>query len=134
MMILVKKANTRKIIAAICALSLLALAFAACGGKAEQRIAGRWEPDGPAQFQNIEFIPNGDKPQRGQVNLSMMGNEISGKYEIAPGDKQHRLTITYTLALLPTTREFLFTIKGDTLVLQEDKASASTTYRRIVAE
>jgi len=123
----------KKSIAIFCALSLLMLTLAACGGgadQAEQLIAGRWEPDGAAPFQAMEFIPHGGNPQRGQVHLSMMGNEISGEYEIAPGEEQHRLVITYTLTMFPATREFLCTIEADALVVQEEGAPGSVTYRR----
>ena len=123
----------KKSIAIFCALSLLMLALVTCGGGAdrpEQLIAGRWEPDGAAPFQAMEFSPNSNNPQRGQVHLSMMGNEIRGEYEIAPGEEQHRLTITYTLAMFPATRVFLFTIEGDTLVVQEEGAPGSVGYRR----
>ena len=104
----------RKSIAIFCALSLLMLTLVACGGGAnrpEQLIAGRWEPDGAAAFQAMEFSPHSGDMQRGQVHLSMMGNEISGEYEIAPGEEQHHLAITYTLTMFPATREFLFTIE-----------------------
>ena len=127
----------KKSIAAFCALFLLMLTLAACGGGAsqpEQRIAGRWEPDGSAPFQAIEFIPHSDDPQRGKVNLSMMGNEISGQYEITPGEEQQRLAITYTLAMFPTTRAFYFTVEDDVLVLQEEESSVSVTYRRVTAK
>ena len=127
----------KKTIAAFCALSLLILILASCGGGAtppEQLIAGRWESDGPARLQVLEFSPYSDDPLCGQVQLSMMGNEISGEYEIAPGEERQRLTITYTLTLLPATRIFDFTIEDDALVLQEEKAPASVTYRRAAAE
>jgi hypothetical protein len=117
--------NMRKSIAVFCVLSLLMLALVACGGGAsrpEQLIAGRWEPDGPAQFQSMEFIPHGGEPQRGRVNLRMLGNEISGEYQVTPGEEQHHLAITYTLTMFPTTREFFFTIEDDALELQEENA------------
>lgn len=123
----------KKIIAVFCALSLLMLTLAACGNGAnrpEQRIAGRWESDaGATEFQAMEFIPSSDNPQRGQVNLQMLSNEISGDYEITPGDEQHRLTITYTLMMFPTTREYYFTVEDDTLMLQ--KGRTKVTYQRV---
>ena len=123
----------KKIIAVFGVLSLLTLMLAACGNRAnrpEQRIAGRWESNaGATEFQFMEFIPNSENPQRGQVNLRLLSNEISGEYEITTGDEQHRLTITYTLMMFPTTREFYFTVEDDTLVLQ--KGRTRVTYRRV---
>ena len=127
----------RKLFTVLCALALLMLALAACGSNAnrpELLIAGHWVPEGSAQFQAMEFVPNNDNPQSGKVRLSMMGNEISGTYDIVPGNEQHYLTITYTLTLFPTTKKFDFTVESDDLVLQEENAPASTTYRRSVAE
>jgi len=122
----------KKMTAVLCALSLL-LALAACSSGAnrpEQRIAGRWESDvGATEFQTMEFIPNSDNPQRGQVNLRILGNEISGDYEIASGEEQHRLIITYTLMMFPTTREFTFALEDDTLVLHE--GVAGVIYHRV---
>jgi len=126
----------KKVAAFFFALVLLMPIFAACGSKAnrpEHLIAGRWEPEGPTRFQSMDFIPDSGSPQRGRVDLRMMGNDISGEYEITPGDEQHKLTINYTLALLPATREFTFTIESDTLVLQEENSSASVNYRKVVA-
>jgi hypothetical protein len=127
----------KKNIPILCVLSFLFFVFSACDGRAtrpEQLIAGWWVPDGSAQFQSIKFTPHGDDPQRGKVNLRMMGNEISGEYEITPGDEWNRLAVTYTLAILPTTRVFQFTIEDDVLVLQEGSVSASTIYHRVIAE
>jgi hypothetical protein len=61
----------------------------------------------------------------------MMGNVVNGEYEITPGEEQHQLTITYTMALFPATRQFRFSIEGDTLVLQEKNADTGVTYRRV---
>ena len=124
----------KKVIALIFSAALL-LALSACGNGAnqpEQRIAGRWESVavGATEFQAMEFIPHSDDPQRGQVHLRMLSNEISGAYEITPGDEQHRLTITYTLTMFPTTREFSFAVEDDSLVLQEEGAAEGLAYRR----
>ena len=121
----------RRAIVVFCALSLLLLTLAACGSadRPEQRIAGRWDSTtGATEFQAMEFVPNSDNPQRGQVTLHMLGNEISGEYKIAPGDEQHRLTITYTLMMFPTTREFFFAVEKDSLVLWE--GNSSVVYHR----
>jgi len=123
----------KKMIAVSCALSLLMLTLAACGNGAnrpEQRIAGRWKSDASAtEFQAMEFVPDSDNPQRGQVNLQVLSNEIKGEYEITPGDEQNRLTITYTLMMFPTTREFTFTVEEDTLVLR--KGRTRIIYQRV---
>ena len=122
----------KKIVAVLCALLLLILA--ACDGGAkgpEKRIAGRWESTaGTTEFQTMEFVPGEDNQQRGQVNLCILSNEISGEYEIVPGEEQHHLSISYTLMMLPTTREFYFTIEEDVLVLQSENASEGVSYKR----
>ena len=122
----------KKSIAIIFALSLLLLALAACGRSPERQLAGRWEADGTAQFQVMEFIPHSDNPQRGRVNLRMLGNQVEGEYEIELGEdgEQLWLTITYTLAMFPTTREFYFAIEGDELVLRGEGDGAEVIYRR----
>jgi len=127
----------KKVISVFCVLFLIMPVLTACRSEANQPgqlIAGRWEPDGSARFQVMEFIPDSDNPRHGKVNLRMMGNEMSGEYEITSEDEQQQLTIVYTLALLPTTRKYRFTIEGDALVLQEEDSPASVTYRRVVAE
>ena len=127
----------RKRIATFCALILLMLTLVACGNSAngpKKLIAGRWESDSVAQIQAMEFSPHKDDVQRGQVYLSMLGNEISGEYEIEQGEEQHQLTITYTLTMFPTTRKFIFTIESEALVLQEENSSVSINYRKVVAD
>ena len=122
----------KKSIAIIFALSLLLLAFTACGRSPERQLAGRWEADGTAQFQVMEFIPHNDNPQRGRVNLRMLGNQVEGEYEVTPGEdgEQHQLTITYTLAMFPTTQEFTFTVEGNTLTLQGERDDDVMAFQR----
>jgi len=126
----------KKIVAVFCVLSLLMLA--ACDSRENQigkQIAGRWEGTaGATEFQSMEFVPSNDNPLRGQINLRIYSNEISGEYEITPGEEQHLLSISYTLMMFPAARTFHFTIADDALTLQEEDSSASATYRRAAAE
>ena len=125
----------KKFITIIFAFALVTLALSACGAPGPgQHHAGKWDSAvGSLEFQALEFIPDETDPLRGRVNLSLMSNLIGGSYEITLPERRGEpglLKITYSLAMLSTTRNFNFTIDQDTLVLQSENSSVNLTYTR----
>jgi len=122
---------------ALVILAVLALlgCLAACGApKPEALLAGKWNASlASFEFNALEFIPSQDDSRKGSVNLGMIGNLVSGSYEVVPAegkDAQNQVKITYKLLMLSTTRSYYFAVEGDTLTLREKDSDVTFTFTR----
>jgi len=128
----------KKALSIILIAALVALALTACGGasRPERLLAGRWDASvgGLFEFQAMEFVPEEGNPRRGQVNLSLVSNIISGSYVVEPPEQRGEpagLRITYRLGMISTTREFSFTVDETALTMHgEGIGGVTITYTR----
>jgi len=128
----------KKILAILGILAVLGGCLAACGAsKPEKLLAGKWKTSVASfEFNAFEFVPSQDDPRKGTVSLGMVGNLISGSYEVVPAkgkDAQDQVKITYTLLMFSNTRSYSFTVDETTLTLQEEGKSLVVTYTRETA-
>jgi len=124
----------------VCIFLLAAMSLSACAkppGPA-QLLAGKW--DGSVsllEFQALEFVPNPEDELAGTVNLSLLSNLVKGSYRVYPGTKigdPDRLEITYSLAMISTTRSYILRVDETNLSLQGENGALSLNYHRPAAE